>query len=145
MNRLENFQRMIDVFINIDSQQWEWWMKCTEYQSCWMWIASQENWYWDDSINLNMINKYKLTLHRFESASKKKKAFWKKISIQSTENQKCYNCEVIEHLVRNCKKSHYKRKELEFINKRIVHNQLSWTACYNNMCWIHWSEKDETE
>ncbi len=27
--------------------------------------------------------------------------------------------------------------------KRVVHDQLSWTACYNDMCWIHWSEKDE--
>jgi len=32
MNRSENLQRMIDVFINIDSQQWKWWMKCTENQ-----------------------------------------------------------------------------------------------------------------
>jgi len=26
-----------------------------------------------------------------------------------------------------------------------VHNQLSWTACYNDICWIHWSEKDEVK
>jgi len=31
MNRLENFQRMIHAFINIDSWQWKWWMKHTEY------------------------------------------------------------------------------------------------------------------
>jgi len=24
-----------------------------------------------------------------------------------------------------------------------VHDQLSWTACYNDMCWIHQSEKDK--
>jgi len=97
-------------------------------------------------MNLNIINKHKSILHRSESASKRKnKTFWKKINIQSAENHKCYNCEIIEYLVRDCKKSHCKRKELVTMNKRVVHNQLSWTACYNNMCWIHQSEKDETE
>jgi len=123
MNRLKNLQKMINAFINIDSWQWKWWMKHIEYQSCWMWTALQENWYQDDSMNLNMINRHKSILCRFKSALKKKnKAFWKKISVQSTENQKCYNCEVIEHLVRNCKKSHCERKELVATNKRVVHD-----------------------
>ncbi len=101
-------------------------MKCTEYQSHWMWTALQENQYWNDSMNLNMINKHKLILHRSESVFKKKnKAFWKKNTSQSTENQKYYNCEVIEHLVRDCKKFYCERKELVTINKRIVHDQLS--------------------
>jgi len=85
-----------------------------------------------------MINRHKLILYRFESVFKKKnKAFWKKVSTQSTKNWKCYNCEVTEHLVRNCKKFHCKRKELATMNKKIVHNQLSWTVCYNDMCWTH--------
>jgi len=146
MNRSENLQKMIDAFINIDSQQWEWWMKYTEYQSHWVWTASQENWYQDDSMNLDMINRHKSILYRFENAFKRKnKAFWKKNTSQSTENQKCYNCEVIGHLVRNCKKSHCERKELVTMNKRIVHDQLSWTACYNDMCWTHQSGKNESE
>jgi len=29
------------------------------------------------------------------------------------------------------------------MNKRVVHNQLSWTAYYNDMCWTHQSKKDE--
>jgi len=89
-------------------------------------------------MKLNIINKYKLILCRSESAFKKKnKVFWKKVSIQSTENQKYYNCEVIEHLFRNYKKSHCKRKKLATTNKKVVHNQFSWTACYNNMCKIY--------
>ncbi len=89
-------------------------------------------------MNLNMINRHKLILCRLKNAFKKKnKAFWKKNTLWSTENQKCYNCEVIEHLVRNCKKSHHKRKELAAMNKRIVHNQFSWTACYDDICWAH--------
>jgi len=93
-----------------------------------------------------MINRHKSILYRFENVfEKKNKVFWKKVSIQSTENQKCYNCEVTEHLVRNCKKSCHKRKELAAINKRVMHDQFSWTACYNDMCWTHWSEKNEAE
>jgi len=38
-----------------------------------MWTASQENWYQDDSMNLDMINRHKLILYRFESVSKEKK------------------------------------------------------------------------
>jgi len=129
---------MIDAFINIDSWQWKWQMKHIEYQLHWMWTASQENWYQDDSMNLDMINRHKSILYRFESVFKEKnKAFWKKVNVWSTENQKCYNCEVTEHLVRNCKKSHCKKKELVTMNKKVVHNQLSWTACYNDMCWTH--------
>jgi len=97
-------------------------------------------------MNLDIINRHKSILCRFENVFKKKnKAFWKKISVQSTENWKCYNCEVTEHLARNCKKSHCKRKKLVTINKRVVHNQLSWTACYNDMCWTHQSSKNEAE
>jgi len=100
-----------------------------------MWTASWENWYWDDLMNLNMIDRHKSILYRSESVFKKKnKAFWKKINVWSIKNQKCYNCEVTEHLVRNCKKSHCERKKLATINKKIVHNQFSWTACYNDMC-----------
>jgi len=121
-------------------------MKHTEYQSHWMWTASQENWYQDNSMNLDMIDRHKSILYRFENASKKKnKAFWKKNTSQSIKNWKCYNCKVIRHLVRNCKKFYCERKELVTMNKKIVHNQLSWTAYYDDMCWTHQSEKDESE
>ncbi len=49
---------MIDTFINIDSQQWEWWMKkMRPYTALRMWkqwfiIRTQEN-----SMNLNNIKK----------------------------------------------------------------------------------------
>ena len=89
-------------------------------------------------MNLNMINRHKSTLYRSESALKEKnKAFWKKNTLWLTENWKCYNCEVIEYLVRDCKKSCCERKKLAIINKRVVHNQFSWTACYDDICWAH--------
>jgi len=31
INRSENLQKMINAFINIDSWQWKWWIKCIEY------------------------------------------------------------------------------------------------------------------
>ena len=91
-----------------------------------------------------MINRHRLTLYKFESAFKEKnKTFWKKINVWSTENWKCYNCEVIKHLVRDCIISYCERKELVIMNKKVMHNQLSWTVYYNNMYWIHWSFKNE--
>ncbi len=50
---------MIDIFINIDSWQWEWWMKkIRSYTASRMWewwfiIRTQK-----DSMNLNNIEKY---------------------------------------------------------------------------------------
>jgi len=84
-----------------------------------MWTTSQKNQYYDDSMNLNIINRHKLILCRFERVLKRKnKTFWKKNISWSTENWKCSNCKVIEHLVRNCKKSYCKRKELKTMNKK---------------------------
>jgi len=57
MNWPEELQNMIDIFINIDSCQWEWWMKCTEHYTSKMW----ERCYTlrrDDPINLNTIEKH---------------------------------------------------------------------------------------
>jgi len=52
-----------------------------------MWTVLWENQYQDDSMNLNMINRYKSILYRFESAFKRKnKAFWKRVIVWSTEN-----------------------------------------------------------
>ncbi len=31
------------------------------------------------------------------------------------------------------------------MNTCVVHNALSWTVCYNNMCWTHMSSKDRVE
>jgi len=103
-----------------------------------MWTALQENWYQNNSINLNMIDRHKSILCRFKNVLKrKKKIFWKKNTSWSTENWKCYNCEVIQHYVRNCKKFYCKRKKLVIMNKKVVHNQFSWTVCYNDMYWTY--------
>ncbi len=57
MNWSEELQNMINIFINIDSCQWKWWMKHTEHYTSKMWkrcyILRR-----DDPINLNAIEKH---------------------------------------------------------------------------------------
>ncbi len=64
---------------------------------------------------------------------------------QWAETCKCYNCEKLKHLARNCKKPQQERKEVAATDTHIVHNALSWTVCYNNMCWTHMSSKDRVK
>ena len=62
---------------------------------------------------------------------------------QWAETHKCYNCEKLKHLARTCKKPQQKRKEVAATNTHVVHDALSWTVCYDNMCWTHMSSKDK--
>ncbi len=64
---------------------------------------------------------------------------------QWAETHECYNCDKFRHLVRNCKKPQWQRKEVATANSVIMHNQLSWTACYNDNCFMHISSKDRAE
>jgi hypothetical protein len=76
--------------------------------------------YWNDSMNLNVIKK----CHEWKSQVKHECQQSNSTSLikkWATETYKCYNCEVTEYLVRNCKKSYCERKEAA-MNKRIVHN-----------------------
>ena len=88
-------------------------------------------------------------------ATEKRKLFKK-------ETQKCYNCEKVGHLAKNCKskkqvnatqedkrkkkKPQKKEKELNAtqIKEKPDHATLSWTACYNNSCLIHLSKKQRS-
>ncbi len=133
---------MINIFINIDSCQWKWWMKCTEHYTSKVW----ERYYTlrrDDSMNLNTIEKHceqqpQVKQEWCMSKPYKPQLWW-------AETHKCYNCEKLRHLARTCKKPQWERKEVAAMNTCIVHDALSWTACYNNMCWTHMSSKDRAE
>ena len=85
-------------------------------------------------------------------ATEKRKPFKKK-------TQRCYNCGIVGHLAKNCRskkqvnatqKDKRKKKNLLKKKKKLKATQikekpdhaiLSWTACYNNSCLIHLSEK----
>jgi len=96
---------MINIFINIDSWQWEWWMKKTESYTAsrmWRWqfiIRTQE-----DSIDLNNIKKYD---QKLQARSVKHECYNRQLTKSYTQwvkTYKCYNCDKFRYLVRDCKK-----------------------------------------
>ncbi len=142
MNWSEELQNMINIFINIDSHQWEQQMKCTKHYTLKMWekhyILRR-----DDPMNLDAIEKH----HEQQSQVKQEQCMSKLYKPQFwwAETHECYNCEKLKHLAKICKKPQWKRKEVTTTNTHVVHNALSWTVCYNNICWIHMSSKDRVK
>ncbi len=142
MNWPEELQNMINTFINIDSHQWKWRMKRTEHYTSKVW----ERHYTlrrGDSMNLDVIKKHceqwsQVKQEWCMSKPYKPQPWW-------AETHKCYNCEKLKHLARTCKKPQQERKEVAAMNTCIVHNTLSWTVCYDNMCWTHMSSKDKAK
>jgi hypothetical protein len=142
MNWPEELQNMINIFINIDSHQWKWQMKHTEHYTSKMW----ERHYTlrrGDPMNLDAIEK-----HCEQQSQVKQEWCMSKLykpQLWWAETHKCYNCENLKHLARTCKKPQQERKEVAATDTHIVHNALSWTVCYDNMCWTHMSSKDKAE
>jgi len=142
MNWPEELQNMINTFININSHQWEWRMKHTEHYTLKVW----ERHYTlrrGDPMNLNAIEKHCEQWPQVKQEQCMSKPY--KPQSQWAETCKCYNCEKLKHLARNCKKPQQERKEVAATDTHIVHNALSWTVCYNNMCWTHMSSKDRVK
>ena len=58
---------------------------------------------------------------------------------------KCYNCDIEEHIVRNCSKSRKSKSKFKIaaiqIESRNDHDDLNWTFCYDDACWTHLNEK----
>ena len=104
---------------------------------------SQINQYHNDLMNLDIINRQKSTLQRSENMFRAKKSFQRKEKILAfKEIQKCYNCGKSEYLSQQCKKSCNNEKK---IIAAMLYNSLNWTACQNNMCRIHISNKDKAK
>jgi len=135
----EELQNMINTFININSHQWEWRMKRMRHYTPKVWkrhyILRR-----GDPMNLNAIEKHceqqpQVKQEWCMSKLYKPQPWW-------AETHKCYNCEKLKHLVRICKKPQQERKEITATDTHVVHNALSWTVCYDNICWTHMSSKD---
>ncbi len=142
MDQPEELQNMINIFINIDSCQWKQRMKCTEHYTSKMW-KRHYTLRRGDPMNLDVIEKHceqqpQVKQGRCMSKLYKPQPWW-------AETHECYNCEKLRHLARTCKKPQQKRKEVAATNTHVVHNALSWTVCYNNMCWTHMSSKDRVK
>ncbi len=117
---------MINIFINIDSHQWEWWMKCTEHYTSKMW-EKHNTLRRGDSMNLNTIEKHceqqpQVKQEWCMSKLYKPQPWW-------AETHKCYNCEKLKHLARTCKKPHI----------------LFWVSCQLLSCWHLLSLRSNSE
>jgi len=142
MNQPEKLQNMINTFININSCQWKQQMKHTEHYTPKVW-ERHYTFRKGDSMNLDAIEKH----HEQQSQVKQEWCMSKlyKPQLWWAETHKCYNCEKLKHLARTCKKPQQERKEVTATNTHIMHDALSWTVCYDNMCWTHMSSKDKVE
>ncbi len=72
------------------------------------------------------------------------------------QSKACYTCKKLNHFFRDCIQNKYKLK-LKFYDKqnrffaamkedqKDKHQALSWTACYENNCHIHLSDKKDSE
>jgi len=140
MDQPEELQNIINIFININSCQWEQQMKRTEHYTLKVW-KRHYTLRRGDSMNLNTIEKH----HEQQPQVKQEQCMSKFYKPQPwwVKTCKCYNCEKLKHLARTCKKPQQKRKEVAAMNTRVMHNALSWTVCYDNMCWTHMSSKDK--
>jgi len=96
-----------------------------------------------DPMNLNTIKKHCEQQPQVKQEQCMSKLY--KPQLWQAETHKCYNCEKLKHLARTCKKPQQERKEVAATDTCIVHNALSWTVCYNDMCWTHMSSKDKAE
>jgi len=142
INWPEELQNMINIFININSCQWEWRMKHTEHYTSKMW-KRHYTLRRGDPMNLDAIEKHCEQQPQVKQEWCMSKLY--KPQPQWVKTCKCYNCEKLKHLARTCKKPQQKRKEVAATDTCIVHNALSWTVCYDNMCWTHMSSKDKAE
>jgi len=139
--RPEELQEMIDTSINIDSQQWERRMeKMGPYSTPNVWGKRFTLRSRGDPMDLDAIEKHREQRPWVKQGRRMSKPY--KPQPQWAETRKCYNCGKPRHLTRTCKKPQRERKEVAAMDKSIVHDALSWTACYNDMCWTHMSSKD---
>ncbi len=142
MNWPEELQNMINIFININSHQWKQRMKRTEHYTSKMW-RRHYTLRRGDPMNLDAIEKHCEQQSWVKQEWCMSKPY--KPQLWWAETHKCYNCEKLKHFAITCKKPQQKRKEVAATNTHIVHDALSWTVCYDNMCWTHMSSKDKVK
>ncbi len=72
------------------------------------------------------------------------------------QSKACYTCEKLSHYFKNCTQNKYKNKLKSYDkqdksfattkeDQKNKHQVLSWTACYENNCCIHLSDKKDSE
>jgi len=72
------------------------------------------------------------------------------------QSKTCYTCEKLDHYFKNCTQNKYKNKSKSYDkqdrsfaatkeDQKDKHQALSWTACYENNCRTHLSDKKDSE
>ena len=146
----EILQNMVDLVIQIDSHQWK---RQRERKRHWHKDYRQpkytEHRYYLDPMNLAEFKKCNCT-SRVSECEKDRGGSWNnqltktynKGSWDDSETWKCYNCEKSEHLARDCKRLKKRSETKAFVT--VLHESLSWTVCYDDMCWVHQSNKNSS-
>ena len=134
---------MITKFIEIDNDQYEKKLKKKNENRI---ISNRNNKFHKQKIIYSVQMKLDTTHQRL------KKQGWKKKRDEHQKNNKkdkfkiiCYECELAEHYKRNCKKKQLtetQKKQFNVISRETTHDMLHWTACYDDECQIHFSDKD---
>ena len=147
----EILQGMVNLVIQIDSCQWKRQRERKRHQhKDYRQSKYTECRYYLDSMNLNEFEKCNHTSRvsgcekdRDGSQNNQFTKIYNKRSWDGSKTWKCYNCGKSEHLARDCNRLR-KRSEIKaFVT--VLHESLSWTMCYDNMCWVHQSNKNSSE
>ena len=134
-----SLRTMIETTMKIDNRLYERRMKKT-----------------NKKIIYEKTTKVKVKDDSYESKSMKidaiRKKSFKRNNNRSNEKEfsmKCYNCDIEEHIARNCNKSRKSKSKFKIASIQIEskndHDDLNWTFCYDDACWTHLSEKKRFE
>ncbi len=146
IDRLADLQKMIFRAVIIDNRQYERRLKKDKESTM--------------SVVLSRKFKKKRRQSYYDSQSMKLDAT-RKISTNARDktvqqSKTCYTCKKLSHYFKNCTQNKYKNKSKSYDkqdrsfaatkeDQKDKHQALSWTACYENNCCTHLSDKKDSE
>lgn len=154
-DRSTTLQKMIRKAIILNNRQYERRLKKQERNSFTSAIRVKDRarkpYYRPQLMKINATQRYeKPREERFV------KQLERKLNDFRQKSKECYTCEKLEHFLRKCTQNRYKDKSKSYNKQgksfaaverteRDKHNNLSWTACYEDNCVTHVSDKEGSE